>query len=124
MDWVELGQKFGVPLLVLAALGWFTAQEIWPFIKTEVWPLIRDRFKLSDVLLEKSEAERIRDREESEKERQIARQAFFDALDRRDDKLGAALGEVSTSLKAHDATLIQAIEALTAKTGQEKVDQK
>lgn len=33
MDWVDFGYRFGIPVLILAFLGFFMYKEAWPFLK-------------------------------------------------------------------------------------------
>lgn len=51
MDWLDIGVRLGVPLLILAGLAfgiWRAASVVWPFIAGEVWPFVKkvyDDFK-------------------------------------------------------------------------------
>lgn len=32
MDWVQIGSTFGIPVLLLTAIAYFTVRHVWPFV--------------------------------------------------------------------------------------------
>lgn len=32
MDWIQIGSTFGIPVLLLAGIAFFTVRNIWPFV--------------------------------------------------------------------------------------------
>lgn len=43
VDWLAFGKEFGVPLLMLAALGYFIAFHIWPLVTKQLEQTAADR---------------------------------------------------------------------------------
>lgn len=84
MDWLEFGKTFGIPVLMLAAIGWFGAKSLWPFIKGQV---------------EAAQAEGKKERE-----------AFLVALERRDQEFGKIVGEINQLTKAVDGLRMEIIK--------------
>lgn len=35
-EWLEFGKSFGVPILLLAAVGYFFVKNIWPFVMEQL----------------------------------------------------------------------------------------
>lgn len=64
-EWVTIGTTFGVPLLILAVIGYF--------IRSAVWPLVVKRIEQADADRQRAEIERAKERVE-----------FLMALERRD----------------------------------------
>lgn len=61
-EWLEFGRTFGLPVLLLAAIGVFFYRRIWPFLENQI---------------KEAQTMAVRDREE-----------FIAALKRRDDEFG------------------------------------
>jgi len=32
MDWIQIGSTFGIPVLMLIGIAYFTARNVWPFV--------------------------------------------------------------------------------------------
>lgn len=68
MDWMEFGRIYGLPMLILAAIGLFGAKSLWPFIKEQV--------------------------DAAQNEGRKEREAFLAALERRDQEFGKMVAEM------------------------------
>lgn len=41
--WIDIASKFGIPLALLLALGWFLAKTVWPFVTKQIEQAQADR---------------------------------------------------------------------------------
>lgn len=76
MDWINIASTFGIPVVIIAAIGWFLVNHVWPFVTNQITSLNSER------------------REE--------RKEFLEALSRRDAELAKvadALDELTTAVR-------------------------
>lgn len=83
MDWVELGKSFGIPVLLLAAVGYFGVKSLWPFIKGQV--------------------------EAAQNEGKKEREAFLEALERRDQEFSKIVTELNQLTKSVDGLRVEIV---------------
>lgn len=130
MDWIEFGNRFGIPLLVLAGVAWFVVRYAWPFITTQAWPFIikqvedfkKEREAERNQFLKERETERIQFLSSMElltKERQSERIAFLAAMDSRDKQFAPVVESLD---KLHDlvSTRMDAVSIALSKIDNRK----
>lgn len=94
-DWITIGTTFGIPMLILAVIGYF--------VRSSVWPLVVKRIEQADAERQRVETERARERTEYALERAKERVEFLMALERRDTGLNILsenIKELTSGIKA------------------------
>lgn len=93
-EWIQVGQAFGLPVLMLAAIGWFLVKHVWPFVTRQVedaqrvQTLSRNEFLAAlDKIQEAHSKERL---------------GFLEAMERRDrefERLATSVNRVLASIE-------------------------